>query len=219
MRQQRLGWLGPAIVAVGAAVAAVGVWYMVRVRPVAGAVIDTIPVDADHALVVRAEDGGEGERAFIELRDGDHVAWQAMVPRYAGRPGAPGIAWSPTAVSVRVIRDHRAELFALAMHDASKLGGMRLAPQHAEVAEAAPGPVTLTDHLRSFELVAGAGWHQMVAIDLTSGKALWMNELGAAPVLAGGVAGAVVWVDQGAAGKRCFDVLTGAASAVRPCST
>ena len=101
MRQQRLGWLGPAIVAVGAAVAAAGVWYMVHVRPVAGRVIDTIAVDAEHELVVRAEDGGNGDRAFVELRDGGRVAWQAIVPRYAGRPGAPGIAWSPTAVSVR----------------------------------------------------------------------------------------------------------------------
>ena len=219
MRQQRLGWLGPAIVAVGAAVAAAGVGYMVPGRPVAGRVSAPIAVDAEHELVVRAEDGGNGDRAFVELRDGGRVAWQAIVPRYAGRPGAPGIAWSPTAVSVRVIRDHRAELFALAMHDASKLGGMRLAPQHGEVIEDAPGPVTLTDHLRTFELVAGADWHQVVAIDLTSGKALWSSELGAAPVTAGGVTGAVIWVDQGAAGKRCFDVRTGAAAAAAPCGT
>lgn len=219
MAQQRLGWLGPAIVAVGAAVAAVGVWYMVHVRPVAGAVIDTIPIDAEHQLLVRAEQGGNGERAFVELRAGDQVAWQAIIPRYAGRPGAPGIAWSATAVSVRVIRDHHAELFALAMHDASKLGGMRLAPQHDTIVEATAGPVTLTDHLRSFEIVAGPDWHQLVAIDLTSGKALWLSELGAAPVVAGGVTAGVVWIDQGPGGKRCFDAVTGAAGAGGPCGT
>jgi len=198
MTRSRLGWLGPAIVGVGAAVAALGVWYMVHAKPVAGAVIDTIPVDDRRALVVRGE--AAGERAFVELRDGDAVVWQAMVPRYAGRPGAPGIAWSPTAVSVRVIRDGHAELFALAIRDATKLGGMRLAPDH--------GPVTLTDHARSYELVAGPGWHQLVAIDLATGHALWARELGAAGVVAAGVADGWVWVDQGA-GPHSFAQLTG----------
>src|ERR1041385_424017 len=110
MARQRLGWLGPGIVLAGAAVAAVGVWYMVHARPVAGAVIDTIAVDDHRAIVVRAEAGGD--RAFVELRDRDAVVWQALVPHYSGRPGVPGIAWSPTAVSVRVVRDGHAELFA-----------------------------------------------------------------------------------------------------------
>ena len=57
MTRNRLGWLGPAIVGVGAAVAGVGTWYMVHARPEAGAVIDTIAVDDHRALVVRAEAG------------------------------------------------------------------------------------------------------------------------------------------------------------------
>jgi hypothetical protein len=206
MARAHLGWLGPAIVGIATAVAALGVWYMVHARPAAGPVIDAIPIDGRRALVVRAEIGGD--RAFVELRDGDAVVWQALVPRYGGRPGAPGIAWSPTAVSVRVIRDGHAELFALAMHDASKLGGMRLAPDHGPVAEPADGPVTLTDHLRSYEVVSGADWHQLVAIDLTSGHALWARELGPAPVRAGGVAGGQVWIDQGE-GPHAFAALTG----------
>jgi hypothetical protein len=207
MVRSRLGWLGPVIVAVGAAVAAVGVWYMVHARPAAGAVIDTIAIDDHHALVVRAEAGGE--RAFVELRDGDVVTWQALVPHYAGHPGAPGIAWSPTAVSVRVVRDGHAELFALAMHDASKLGGMRLAPQHGPIVDDPAGPITLTDHVRSYEVVSGPDWHQLVAIDLRSGRALWSRELGPAPVRAGGVTQDRVWLDQGA-GRETFQVLTGA---------
>jgi hypothetical protein len=203
---RRLGWLGPAIVAVGAAVAALGVWYLVSVRPSAGAVIDTIPIDDQHALVVRAET--TSDRAFVELREGEVVKWQALVPRYAGRPGAPGIAWSPTTVSVRVIRDGHAELFALTLQSASKLGGMRLAPEHGPVELQTTGPITLTDHVRSYEIVAGPGWHQLVAIDLRSGKALWSRELGAAPVRAGGVAGDLVWIDQGGA-PRLFHVMTG----------
>jgi hypothetical protein len=204
--RSRLGWLGPAIVAVGAAVAAVGVWYMVHARPVAGEVIDTIAIDGRRALVVRGEVGGD--RAFVELRDGDAVVWQALVPRYGGRAGAPGIAWSPIAVSVRVVRDGHAELFALAMGDAHKLGGMRLAPDHGPIAAAPSGPVTLTDHVRSYEVVSGPDWHQLVAIDLGSGHALWARELGPAPVRAGGVADGEVWIDQGA-GPHRFTALSG----------
>jgi hypothetical protein len=206
MSRRHLGWLGPAIVLVGAAVAALGIWYFVHARPVAGPVIDTIALDDHTALVVRAEVGGE--RAFIELRDDGDVRWQALVPRYAGRPGAPGIAWSPTAVSVRVIRDGHAELFALAMRDASKLGGMRLAPGHGPVIQDPDGPVTLTDHVRSYEVVSGPDWHQLVAIDLTSGRALWASELGPARVRAGGLAEGQVWIEQGS-GRRYFASRTG----------
>jgi hypothetical protein len=206
-RREHLGWLGPAIVLVGAAVAVAGGWYVVRARPVAGSIIDTIAVDDRRTLVVRSEAGGP--RAFIELRDDNTVLWQALVPRYGGRVGAPGLAWSPTAVSVRVVRDGHAELFALAMRDASKLGSIRLAPTHGPIALDTTGPVTLTDHRRSYEVVSGVGWHQLVAIDLLSGKALWLRELGGADVVSGGVDGDTVWIDQGA-GRQRFAALTGA---------
>jgi hypothetical protein len=207
MTRVRLGWLGPAIVLVGAAVAAVGGWYVLHARPSAGAVIDTIAIDDRRSLVVRSET--KGDRAFVELRDGDEVKWQALVPRYAGRPGSPGIAWSPTAVTVRVIRDGHAELFALAMHDASKLGGIRLAPQHDKIVEHPTGPITVTDQVRSYEIVSGTDWHQLIAIDLASGKALWFRELGADPVRAAGVDRGAVWIDQGTR-RRAFSALTGA---------
>jgi hypothetical protein len=210
--RRNLGWLGPAIVIVGAAVAALGVWYMVHARPTAGAVIDRQVVDDHHTLLVRAEattgTKADDERAFVELREGDRVLWQALIPHYAGHAGATGLAWSPTAVSVRVIRDGYAEVFALAMHDSSKLGGMRLAPQHGAVIDEPGSPVSLTDHQRSYEVVAGPDWHQLVALDLLSGKALWMRELGPAPVHAGGVRGDAVWVDQGD-GPQSFAVTTG----------
>jgi PQQ enzyme-like repeat protein len=204
--RRRLGWLGPAIVALGAAVAAVGVWYMVHARPVAGAVIDTIAIGGRRAVVIRSEAGGE--RSFIELHDGNALIWQALVPRYGGRPGAPGIAWSPTTVTVRVVRDGRAELFALAVDDAHKLGGMRLAPDHGAIAEDLRAPVTLTDHVRSYEVVSGPDWHQLVAIDLATGHPLWSRELGPVPVRAGGVADGQVWIDQGA-GPHGFAALSG----------
>ncbi|HEU4734001.1 MAG TPA: hypothetical protein VFT22_39185 [Kofleriaceae bacterium] len=205
-RRTRLGWLGPAIALAGTAVAAAGVWFMVHARPTAGAVIDTIPVSDGRTLVVRAEAGGD--RAFVELHDGEAVVWQALVPHYGGRPGAPGIAWSRIAVTVRIVRNGRAELFALAMRDASKLGGMRLAPDHGPILPDPPGPITLTDHVRSYEIVSGPDWHQLVAIDLGSGQALWSRELGPAPVQSGGTEGDQVWVDQGA-GRRSFTQVTG----------
>lgn len=210
-RRIRLGWLGPLIVGVGAAVATVGIWYFQHARPVPGAVIDTVAVDGERTLVVRGEASG-GERGFVELRDGDRTVWQALVPRYGGRPGAPGVAWSATAVTVRVVRNGRAELFAIAFRDGSKLAGIRLAPEHGPVIDASTGPVTLTDHARSYELVAGAGWHQLVGIDLTTGRALWSRELGAAPVTAGGLTGSMtagaVWLVQGGE-RRCYAAPSG----------
>ncbi|HEY0190272.1 MAG TPA: hypothetical protein VGC42_04070 [Kofleriaceae bacterium] len=203
----KLGWIGPAIVALGAGVAGVGAWYIVHVRPVAGDVIEREVVDDHHQLVVRAEAGG-GERAFVELREDEQVKWQALVPRYAGHAGATGLAWGPVAVSVRVVRDGHAELFALSMHDSSKLGGMRLAPEHGPTVDEPGSPVTLSDHVRTYEVVAGADWHQLVAIDLRSGKALWSQELGAAKVVAGGLEGGHVWIDQGH-GRQGFAVATG----------
>lgn len=192
---QRLGWLGPVIVIVGAIVAGFGAWFMITSRPTAGPIIDRLAIDDQHALIVRSEDGGP--RSFVELHEGDRVLWQALVPRYAGRPGVPGIAWSPVAVSVRVIRNGFAEIFALSMHDSSKLGGMRLAPDHGAVTVDAPGPVTLTDHERSYEVVSGPGWHQLTAIDLRTGKALWSHDLGPDAVKDGGVINGRVWIDQG----------------------
>jgi hypothetical protein len=173
-------------------------------------VIDTIPIDGRRALIVRAEAGGD--RAFVELHDGDALVWQALVPHYAGRPGRPGIAWSPTAVSVRVVRDGHAEIFALAMHDAAKLGSLRLAPDHGPIIDAPEGPVTLTDHQRSYEVVSGPDWHQLVAIDLSTGRGLWSRELGKPAVHGGGIAYGVVWIDQGS-GPEYFRARSGADAA------
>ncbi|HEV7557861.1 MAG TPA: hypothetical protein VGO00_20485 [Kofleriaceae bacterium] len=205
---KRLGWLGPAIVIAGAAIAGVGVWYVVAAKPVAGDVIDTIPIDQDRSLVVRAQVGGDHD--FIELHDHDIVRWQAFIPHYAGRPGAPGIAWSPIAVSIRVVRDGRAEIFAVAMSDAGKLGGMGLAPDHGPIVVQTSGPVTLTDHVRTYEIVAGPDWHQLVAIELATGKALWKAELGPAEVTDGGVADGAVWIAQPGQRRR-FEIHSGRA--------
>ncbi len=207
MARQRLGWLGPVIVLVGVAVAAVGVWYMVHAKPSAGLVIDEIPTADHERLVVRAEAGGD--RAFVERHGADDsVIWQAIVPPYAGAAGRRAIAWNDIAVSVRVVRDHHAEIFAIAYKDGSKLGGMRLAPQHGDIDLTDTGPVTLSDGARTYEIVAGKDWHQLVGIDLRTGHALWYQELGPSPVTSAGVEGGLVWVIQ-QDGKHYFRVFNG----------
>lgn len=207
-KRTRLGWLGPVIVLVGAAIAGLGVWAVINGRPTPGAVIDRIPIEDGAALVVRAEE--DGGRNFVELVRGDEVVWRALVPHYAGRPGAPGLAWNAVAVTVRVLRENRAEIFAVSMRDASKIGSLRLAPNHGQVIKQKTGPVTLTDHVRSYEIVGGAGWHQVVAIDLSTGLAVWAQELGPAPVDAAGLDGDTVWIRQGDL-KRAFRVTDGVA--------
>ncbi len=206
MRRTRLGWLGPALALLGVVVAIAGVYLLVHNKPKPGAVIDTIAIDASSKIVVRAEDGGN--RSFVELHVGGELRWQALVPPYGGRPGAPGIAWSDIAVSVRVVRDHKAEVFALAIQDASKLGGIHLGVEHGPIKENAPGPVTLTDHIRSYEVIAGEGWNQLTAIDLKTGLKLWTAELGPSPVTSGTVAGPMVVLEQ-AGQKRYFHIFTG----------
>jgi hypothetical protein len=203
---KRLGWLGPAIVIVGIVVAGIGVWAMVSNKPTPGAVVDTIPIDARSQFVVRAEDGGD--RNFVELIEDGDVKWRALVPAYAGRPGAPGIAWSELAVTVRVIRDHRAEIFALARDNAAKLGGFKLAPGKGAVTKQTAGPVTLTDHVRGYEIVEGPGWHQLVAIELGSGQGVWLQDLSADPIEAAGIADGGIWIEQ-KGNRRVFELATG----------
>lgn len=206
MARSRLGWLGPVIVVVGVAVAALGVYLVVHNKPKPGAVIETIVVDPTTQILVRAEDGGD--RAFVELHRGDELEWQALVPPYGGRPGAPGVAWSDIAVSVRVVRDGKAEVFALAMRDASKLGGIHLGVEHGAIKKAPTGPVTLTDHVRSYELIEGDGWNQLTGIDLRTGAKLWTRELGPGAITAGAVTGGLVVLTQ-ADVKRYFRVFDG----------
>lgn len=211
---RRLGFLGPAIVVVGMAVAALGGWWMLRARPQAGELIDALALGPDAALVVRAQVGSA--RNFVELRRADgRVAWQALVPQYAGRPGAPGLAASAQALSVRVVRDGGAEMFGLSMRNAAKLGGLKLSAQRP------PDPagftlraaVTLSDGATSFELVGvergPAPWAALAAVDLESGRERWHAELGATPIEAAGLVEGGLWLRQGGE-ARVFSTATGA---------
>jgi len=209
---RRLGWIGIAIVIVGALVAALGVWYMIHARPKAGAVIDEIVIDGGK-LVVRDEDGGP--RSFLELHRDGTLQWQAMIPHYAGARGRPALAWNVDAVTVRVERDGRAEVWAFAMRDAAKIGAFRLAKEHEPITTPPQGPITLTDHVRSYEFVGGADWHQLIAIDLRNGLGLWKVDLGKAAIRDAGVNTAMLWVDQMGT-RRTFDVATGRETPANP---
>jgi outer membrane protein assembly factor BamB len=209
-KKTHLGWLGPAIVLVGIAASLVAFWYMRRERPVPGETIDTITVDAKRSFVIR-KDAEDPRRSFLELHDGDKVKWQALIPLYAGERGRRAIAWSDDVVTVRVQRDGRMEVFAFAMKTSEKVGALRLAPEHEPLALQKQGPITLTDHKRSYEVVSGPGWGQLVAIDLDHGKGVWITDLGPEPITNGGIEGDKVWLDQG--GKRkLFDLGSGHAT-------
>lgn len=204
---RRLGFLGPIIVIVGAAVAGLAILYMIHARPEAGAVIDTINVDPTTQIVIRAEQGGN--RSFVELHERGTLKWQALIPPYAGAPGRPGVAWSDKAITVRVDRESgRAEVFAFSRSNSARLGSLRLAQAHEPIHIHAVGPVTLTDHVRSYELVGGADWHELIAINLSTGEGVWKADLGKAPISAGGVEADRVWLEQ-AGKRRWFDAATG----------
>ncbi len=202
----RMRWLGPTILAVGLAVGGAGAWYMFHARPHAGAVIDTFQVDPDSQLVIRSEEGGD--RSFLELDRKGSTVWQALIPHYAGEKGRPGIAWNDTAVTVRVERSGKAEVFALGMADAVKLGGFRLAPEREPITTQKKGPITVTDHIRSYEFVGGDKWHELVAVELRTGKALWKADLGHWDVQDAGVETPYVWLVQ-ANQKRWYFMVNG----------
>jgi len=176
--KSRLGWLGPVLVLVGLAVGGLGVWFMFHARPRAGAIVDLLPLDGEWALVIRRE--ATSDRGLLELVSTKRgVEWQALVPRYAGRPGTPGLAVARAAVSVRIVRT-RPEVWAMSTRDATKLGGISLAG-YVTGTWLPDGPSTVVsagDGSRSFEVVDGTEGATIVAIDLEHGAVLWHREIG-----------------------------------------
>ncbi len=205
-RRVRLGYLGPAIVLLGAAFAAIAIWFMQSQRPVPGDVIDTFTIDPARSIIVRKE--ATSDRSFIELRERGELKWRALIPHYAGERGRPAVAWGERSVTVRVSRHGRAEVFAFALDGAQKLGTLKLAPEHSPIETHGTGPITLTDHVRSYEIVAGETWQQLIAIDLSRGEGVWKVDLDPAPVKDAVLERNKLWLTQGT--KRVgIDVMTG----------
>jgi hypothetical protein len=184
---------------IGLAIGGLAVWYWLHARPEPGDEIDRLDCGGA-TLVVRSERGGE--RAFVEFVAGADTRWQALIPPYAGSHGRPAIACGQKTVTVRVERSGRAEVFGFALSTGDKIGGYRLAVEHEPIRVEPTGPITLTDHVRSYEIVGGPGWHQLIAVDLASGQGLWKVELGPEAVTGGGVRDGTVWIQQGTNERR-----------------
>lgn len=211
MARRNTGWIGIAIVAVGIVVALAGTWYWRHAQPKIGGVLDTLALGDGRTLLVRAEDGGD--RNFLELRKGDDVVWQALIPHYPGSPGRPAIAWNAHILTVRVERDGKAEVWALSLLDSQKVGQYHVAREHEPIHTQPTGPITLTDHVRAYEIVGGADWHTLYGVDIETGKGVWQADLGPAAIDAGGVDAGTVWIRQ-AGRERRFDGATGREEAV-----
>lgn len=187
-------WLAPALLSVGVAVGALGVWFFWHSRPTPGAYYEVFALDANTAVALRHEDGSE--RSFLELVELGHgVLWQALIPPYAGTSDAPAIAASSTAITVRVRRGGKDELWAMSTSDAEKLGQVELRPGEPRAGAMAPRIVTVADRAESFELVGDATRSTAVtAIELAEGAAKWRVDLGADDVAGAWLDARTLWI-------------------------
>jgi hypothetical protein len=199
--------LTAAVMTLGIAVGALGVWWMSRSRPSAGDYVDVLALGGDAAVAVRHERGGT--RSFVDLIDGGAVRWSALVPRYADPPAGVGLAASTEAVTVRVVRGGLPEVFALSARDAAKLGGIHLAPERAPhpTGYTPPQVTTVMVGRDSFEVIGDdPAWAELIAI--RGGRPAWRRPLGAGRIEAVAVDGDGVVVTR--AGSRLrFDRATG----------
>ncbi|MCE9576371.1 MAG: hypothetical protein K8W52_24700 [Deltaproteobacteria bacterium] len=192
-------WLAPTLLGIGVTVGVLGIWVMVSARVHAGAYFEVLATDGPYAVALRHQD--DSPRVFLELIEIGHgVRWQAMVPPYAGTPTAPGLAASPNAITVRVRRDGRDELWAMATRDAEKLGQLGLEPGAAAPGVLPPAVVTVADNVQSFEF-AGAPDRAttIVGIELAIGSPKWRIELGKVSVRGAWLDDKTLWIDTGAA--------------------
>jgi hypothetical protein len=200
----RVRWLGPAIVIGGLAIGGIAVWYWRHAQPVAGDLVHAgrcrNPGGDSGFVAIRSE--RDGDRSFVEMHargsDGvDRVIWQALIPHYAGSRDRTAFACGKAALTVRVERGGRAEVFGFELGSGEKIGGYRLASEHEPIRVEPTGPITLSDGERSYEIVGGPGWHQLIAVDLATGRGLWKVDLGADPVDDGRVENGQVSIRQG----------------------
>jgi hypothetical protein len=170
-------WLAPTLLAAGVAIGAFGVWFMMHARPTPGAYYEVFAMDDRRAVALRHEDGSE--RSFVELVEiGRGVRWQALIPPYAGRPSAPGIAASPTAITVRVRREGKDWVWALSTDDDDKLGEVELIEGGPRAGAHPPAVVTVSDATQSFEFTGDdAHSTSVTAIQLAQGHPQWRLEL------------------------------------------
>ena len=208
----RFGLLGPILVVVGLLAGGFGIWFMLHVRPVPGDFIDGFALDDNSYIAIRAQPGTD--RNFVEVTRQNKQLWQAMIPHYAGRVGAPAIGVSPTAMTVRIARRGRSEVFGLSLTDARKMGALLLGKDRKPTATSHCGEIiTLTADGRAFELLSTQDDNAIASVDVSTGAAGWQAGLGKAPITDAGVANGIVWVNQGTT-STAFHAADGSAAEI-----
>jgi hypothetical protein len=173
--------LTAAVMTLGIAVGILGVWWMSRSRPTAGAYVDVLALGGGAAVAVRHEQGGS--RSFVDLIDDGTARWSALVPRYADPPAGVALSATAEAIAVRVVRGGLPELFALSARDAAKLGGIHLAAQRAphRTGYTLPAVATVMAGDTALEVIGDdPAWAELIAI--RGGAPAWRRELGAGHV-------------------------------------
>lgn len=189
-----------------------GIWYTVHVRPVPGRFIDGFALDDESYIAIREQPGTD--RNFIEVTRQNQQLWQAMIPHYAGRVGAPAIGVSPTAMTVRIARRGRSEVFGLSLTDARKMGALLLGKDRKPTASSHCGEIiTLTADGHAFELLSTEQDNAIASVDVSTGAAGWQAPLGKSPITDAGVTNGVVWIIQGAT-ITAFRAADGSAAAI-----
>lgn len=169
----------PLLMAVSLIVGVAGIVWMRTQAPVVADVIDEYRAAQGLLRVRRVADSSNH---MLEFRDTtDHVRWQALIPTYAGRPGASGLAMSDTAATVRVVRSGHAELWSFRMRSVpggaagSKLGALDLTQARpASPTSYTVAPVTFaqgaaTDGYLTYEVLGDDTFTEVVVMDLTQG--------------------------------------------------
>jgi hypothetical protein len=198
----------------GIAVGILGVWWMSRSRPTAGAYVDVLALGGGAAVAVRHEQGGA--RSFVDLIDDGTARWSALVPRYADPPAGVGLSATADAIAVRVVRGGLPELFALSARDAAKLGGIHLALERAphRTGYTLPAVTTVMAGDWSIEVIGDdPAWAELIAI--RGGGPAWRRELGTGHVDRVTVEGDRVAVLRGAT-RSLFDLGTGEPRGTEP---
>ncbi|MBP6634202.1 MAG: hypothetical protein KBG28_27650 [Kofleriaceae bacterium] len=194
-RRVRLGWLGPALLLIGALVGGLGVWWMARARPQPGPYVDVLALDEEWAVALRQQRGSPN--FFLELRHARRgLAWRALVPPYAGSADALALAASERAIAVRFTRDGIDHLWALDTKTGQKMGALELGPSLP-----ASAPVRLFGAGDRAYLVVRAGDGLAVrAIDLTRGAPVWSRDVGADEVFAATISDDLLVLARGPGG-------------------
>ena len=117
-------------------------------------------------------------------------------------------------MTVRIARRGRSEVFGLSLTDARKMGALLLGKDRKPTATSHCGEIiTLTADGQAFELLSTEDDNAIASVYVSTGAAGWQAPLGKAPITDAGVAGGVVWVNQGTT-STAFHAADGSAAEI-----